>query len=66
MVLLQNRGDRQEVLRELRRAREALNDVLDRLAVEGLDPETDISRRDAELLREHVDAVAQEVSATRQ
>ena len=27
MLLLHNRGDRQEILRELRRARDALNDI---------------------------------------
>ena len=66
MVLLCHQANKPEVLSELRRARDALNDVLDHLPAEGLNANADISRRSAEMLRENVDAIVQEVSATRQ
>jgi hypothetical protein len=66
MALMMQRCDKGEILAALALAHQALDDVLAALAPEGTNKEADIARRAALGMHAQVEAIEQEVSATKQ
>jgi hypothetical protein len=64
--LMQQQGDKRQILDELERARDGLDAVMDDLPPIGANSEADMTRRLALSMRANVEAIEREISTARQ